>query len=143
MAIGAFQRAHEGALLGPALPFAVLDLVGVFLGRLVVPKSGRLVFQHAGHVVILESLGSPFTGFRPDAQCRIGVRSAGIYRVRTTGYDPRADRSGSRKFGMNLLVTRLAAAALLGVVFVSPHNAAVRAQGVADFYRGKTIDLDI
>ena len=50
MAVGAFQRAHEGALLGPALPFAVLDLVGVFLGRLVMPEPGRFVFQHSGHV---------------------------------------------------------------------------------------------
>src|SRR5215472_9020037 len=50
MAVGAFQRAYERALLGPALPFAVLDLVGIFLGRLVVSESGRFVFQHAGHV---------------------------------------------------------------------------------------------
>src|SRR5262249_36683471 len=49
MAVGAFQRADEGALLGPALPFAVLDLVGVFVRWLVVPQSGRFVFEHAGH----------------------------------------------------------------------------------------------
>ncbi len=49
VAIGAFERAHEGALLRPALPFAVLDLVGVFLGRLVVAEPGRFVFQHSSH----------------------------------------------------------------------------------------------
>jgi hypothetical protein len=50
VAVGAFERAHESALLGPALPFAVLDLVGVFVRRLVVAKPGRFVFQHSSHV---------------------------------------------------------------------------------------------
>ena len=52
MAIGAFERAHEGALLRPTLPFGVLDRVGVFRRRLVVAEPGDFVFQHSGHSAI-------------------------------------------------------------------------------------------
>ncbi len=44
---------------------------------------------------------------------------------------------------MILFTTRLAAAALLGATFALPYVSASHAQSVADFYRGKTIDLDI
>ena len=80
VAVGAFERAHESALLRPALPFAVLDLVGVFLGRLVVAEPGRFVFQHSSHVraplkLFAVAVWVPsFTGFPPGAQCRNGAR---------------------------------------------------------------------
>jgi tripartite-type tricarboxylate transporter receptor subunit TctC len=44
---------------------------------------------------------------------------------------------------MKFLVTRLAAVALLALVCALPQISAARAQSVADFYRGKSIDLDI
>src|ERR1700733_5999746 len=49
MAVGAFERTHEGAVLRPALPFGVLDRVGVFLRRLIMAEPGNFVLQHAGH----------------------------------------------------------------------------------------------
>src|ERR1700689_2677213 len=53
MAVGAFEGADESALLRPALPFAVLDLVGIFIGRLVMAEAGHFVFQHSGHCALL------------------------------------------------------------------------------------------
>src|SRR5262249_42107598 len=46
--IGAFQRAHEGALLGPALPLFVLLLLGVFVW-LVVTNARPYLIVHACH----------------------------------------------------------------------------------------------
>src|SRR5689334_3516790 len=146
MAIGAFQRAHEGALLGPALPFAVLDLVGVFLVRLVVPKSGRLVFQHAGHVRVSCSCNlfaiaicAVITGFRASAQS--------VPRTRARHLSPEREDLGARvsgeRFAMPITATRLIAAAALGALGLVILAGASRAQSVADFYHGKTIDLDI
>ena len=48
MAVGAFERAHEGALLGPALPLVVLLLLGVFVG-LVVADARPYLFVHPCH----------------------------------------------------------------------------------------------
>ena len=44
---------------------------------------------------------------------------------------------------MKFFVTRLAAAALLAVLCALPQISAAHAQSVADFYRGRSIDLDI
>ena len=68
VAVGAFERAYEGALLGPAIPFAVLDLVGVFLGRLVVAEPRGLVFEHSCHArsVLWRCCGAG--GFRSERQ---------------------------------------------------------------------------
>src|SRR5262249_35591950 len=46
--VGAFQRAHEGALLGPALPLLVLLLLGIFVG-LVVTNARPYLIVHARH----------------------------------------------------------------------------------------------
>src|SRR5207253_11426287 len=48
MAVGSLERAHEGALLGPALPVLVF-LLGLLRIRLVVPDAG--IFEDACHVV--------------------------------------------------------------------------------------------
>src|SRR5262249_61163613 len=46
--IGAFERAHEGALLGPALPPFVLLLLGEFF-LLVLPHPPPYLIVHARH----------------------------------------------------------------------------------------------
>src|SRR5262249_44241385 len=46
--VGAFQRAHEGALLVPALPLLVLLLLGIFVG-LVVTNARPYLIVHARH----------------------------------------------------------------------------------------------
>src|SRR5215471_2346019 len=50
MAIGAFQRPHEGALLRPALPLLVLLLLGVLVGLVVSDARPRLLVhpRHSG-----------------------------------------------------------------------------------------------
>src|SRR5262245_18381244 len=67
VAIGAFQRPHEGALLRPALPLLVLLLLGK-LARLVMTDARPRLLVHARHSgASLESraLGDPF---RPTLQ---------------------------------------------------------------------------
>ena len=44
---------------------------------------------------------------------------------------------------MTTIARGLAAAAVIALALASPHIPAARAQSVADFYRGKSIDLDI
>jgi hypothetical protein len=52
----------------------VLDLVGVFFGRLIVPEPGRFMFQHSGHAlrsleIFCTAICAVITGFRQYAQC--------------------------------------------------------------------------
>src|SRR5258708_4376142 len=48
MAVGAFERAHEGTLFRPAFPLFVLLLLGIFVG-LVVADAWSYLFIHPGH----------------------------------------------------------------------------------------------
>ena len=61
MAIGAFERPHEGALLCPALPFLVLLLLGVFVGLVVTDaRPGLLVHAcHSGASLESAAMGRP------------------------------------------------------------------------------------
>src|SRR5262249_47253032 len=43
--VGAFQRAHEGALLGPALPLLVLLLLGIFVSVVATNARPYLIVQ--------------------------------------------------------------------------------------------------
>jgi hypothetical protein len=75
-----------------------------------------------------------FKGFRTDAQCRAGTPSGGIYRAGAKGYH-RANE-GNRMTFLGRALVRIAFA--LALLQIPAH-----AQSVADFYRGKSIDLDI
>jgi len=91
-----------------------------------------------------------FKGFPPDAQCRTGgcVRlcwSVGIYRANAKGYH-RANEGVRMTVLAKVLAKALAAdlalAAFIGFA-LALSQIPVRAQSVADFYRGKSIDLNI
>src|SRR6266566_1196315 len=155
MAVGSFERADEGALLGPALPFAVLDLVGVFFRRLIVPEPGRFVFQHSGHALrsfeiflrrhLRRHYGISAARAMRCVQCSIcnlAPRAArGIYRASLKVYDRMQPDRERVRMTKNAGGSALAAVLVLVVAF--PLVTAARAQSVADFYRGKTIDLNI
>jgi tripartite-type tricarboxylate transporter receptor subunit TctC len=70
--------------------------------------------------------------------------SIGIYRANAKGYHraPTA-KEGGAKGRMTIIARGLAAAAAIALTLALPHIAPASAQSVADFYRGKSIDLDI
>ena len=75
MAVGAFQRAHEGALLGPALPVLVF-LLGASSARLVVARR-REAFENAGHLLApgLEASSGRIAACRGSTISRVLVKS--------------------------------------------------------------------
>src|ERR1700730_5339194 len=104
MAVGSLDRADEGTLLGPSLPFAVLDLVGVFFRRLIVPEPGRFMFQHSGHAlrsfeIFCTAICAVITGFRQYAQCSVGSLApcCSAWHLSRAPEGLRSNATGSRK----------------------------------------------
>jgi tripartite-type tricarboxylate transporter receptor subunit TctC len=93
---------------------------------------------------------SSFKGFLTGAQCRAEAASDGIVRLpfiacaRTATITHKGSSTMGREgVRMTTIARGLAAAAVIAFALASPHIPAARAQSVADFYRGRTIDLDI
>jgi tripartite-type tricarboxylate transporter receptor subunit TctC len=119
------------------------------------PEPGRFVFQHSGHPHgPLNFFAPPFAPSLRDfaSTCNAVPRNAvfaisrrpaarGIYRVRLKVYDQMQPDRERVRMTKNARGSVLAAVLVLVVVF--PLVTAARAQSVADFYRGKTIELDI
>jgi tripartite-type tricarboxylate transporter receptor subunit TctC len=116
------------------------------------------MFQHSGHAlrsfeIFCTAICAVITGFRQCAQCSVAVSrrpaARGIYRARLKVYDrmqPDRERVRMTKNARGpvlvaVLAAVLAAVLTLAVAFLLV--TAARAQSVADFYRGKTIELDI
>jgi tripartite-type tricarboxylate transporter receptor subunit TctC len=105
------------------------------------------VFQHAGHVrdplklfafAALRRRLRDFTGTRNVAATQ---RQSSIYRVRANGYDPGGlSERGGMTIGRGLATT---AVIVLALTQIGWSIGAARAQSVADFYRGRSIDLYI
>jgi tripartite-type tricarboxylate transporter receptor subunit TctC len=108
------------------------------------------VFQHAGHVrdplklFAVAVLRRRLRDFSPTRNVAAAPhRAAFIARIRsgTMRREYFIKRLPER---VRMIIARgLAALALLTLVLVLPHIQPARAQSVADFYRGKSIDLDI
>ena len=66
--------------------------------------------------------------------------------MRKVTIPPRRSKKEARRGAdgrMTIIARGLAAAAAIALALALPHIAPARAQSVADFYRGKSIDLDI
>src|SRR5262249_21966767 len=93
MAISAFERAHEGALLGPALPPLVLLLFGKFVGLVMPDARPRLVVhpRHSGASLEAAALGELCTSSQAscDEPCALSLRdNRGRRNALATGASP-------------------------------------------------------
>src|SRR3984885_2813893 len=135
VAVGAFQRPHEGALLGPAVPFAVLDLVGVFRRRLVVAESGRFMFQHSGHSSLL-SVGhyeiSPMRAMSQPTDATL-VAQTGHARIGAS-----SKGESVMRWNTALMLRWVGAAVAAMAAFAALDVPAAQAQSAAGFYAGKS-----
>ena len=77
-------------------------------------------------------------------QCRGGNATAGIYRIEWTRYDGLALSVGARGAMKSVTVGRVGfIACAIGLMVMLYSTPGARAQSVAEFYRGKSVDLDI